>query len=154
MGYGQQLTSVKTILANATSPWSGIQATMDYLASQDKDYYWVGVYLLRGDTLFLGPFHGPATDHTMIPVGRGVCGTAVVEDRNQIVGDVSTVGNYLACNLGTKSEIVVLIRHPDSGAIIGQIDIDGTKLNQFNQDDERYLEQVAKLLAPYALALG
>ena len=73
---------------------------------------WSGIYLLVGDTLVLGPRTAPA-DHSRIAIGDGVCGTAVSEDRNQVVDDVREVENYLACSIHTRSELVVLIR--DSG---------------------------------------
>ena len=80
-----------------------------------------------------------------IPVGRGVCGTAVAEDANQVVTDVRQLDNYLACSVSTRSEIVVLIR--DENEILGQIDIDGHQVGQFDQTDEAMLERVAAILA-------
>ena len=128
-------------------PAERVQATMDFLHDQFPDHYWVGVYLLRGEILELGPYKGPPTDHTRIPVGKGVCGTAVMTQQNQNIADVSQLSNYLACNLNTKSELVVLIKAADTGEILGQIDIDGRKLQQFTLADERLIEQVATMLA-------
>jgi GAF domain-containing protein len=122
---------------------------MEYLKANRPAYHWVGVYRLEGDNLILGPYVGPETDHRVIPVGRGVCGTAVAENRNQIVGDVRALSNYLACNLETRSEIVVLIRDPETTEILGQIDVDGTELNGFDSEDEIFLEEVGVILAPY-----
>jgi L-methionine (R)-S-oxide reductase len=121
---------------------------MDFLHASRRDYHWVGIYKLEGDTLVLGPYNGPHTDHDRIPVGRGVCGTAVQENANQIVGDVRSLTNYLACNLETRSEIVVLIRDPKSQRILGQIDVDGTRVNQFDKAEEAFLTEVASLIAP------
>ncbi len=108
-------------------------------------YNWSGIYRLEGETLVLDEYVGAETDHTHIPVGRGVCGTAVAEDRNQIVEDVTKLDNYLACSLTTKSEIVVLIRRDDQ--VIGQIDIDGHEIDAFDQEDEQFLEKLGDLLA-------
>lgn len=108
-------------------------------------YDWSGVYRLEGDTLVLDAYVGAATDHTSIPVGRGVCGTAVAEDRNQVIEDVRNLDNYLSCSAFTRSEIVVLIR--DENEILGQIDIDGHTVGQFDTSDEAMLERVAKTLA-------
>lgn len=108
-------------------------------------YNWVGIYLLEGDTLVLHNYVGKHTDHTRIPVGRGVCGTAVAERANQIVADVTASDNYLACSLETRSEIVVLIRRGDD--IFGQIDIDSDTVNAFTSEDEALLDRVAALLA-------
>jgi L-methionine (R)-S-oxide reductase len=115
------------------------------LLSSLKNYNWCGVYRLEGDELVLDEFVGAETEHTRIPVGKGVCGTAVADNKNQIVADVSQAGNYLACSTATKSEIVVLIRR--DGEILGQIDIDGHEANAFDETDEALLEQVGRLLA-------
>ncbi|MBC8100969.1 MAG: GAF domain-containing protein, partial [Cytophagales bacterium] len=108
----------------------------------------VGVYLLDGGVLNLGPYVGAATEHTLIPVGRGVCGTAVAEGRNLVVDDVRTLNNYLSCSLDTRSEIVVLIRDPETSQILGQIDADGHAVGAFDESDERLLKQIAARLAP------
>src|SRR5919201_4434864 len=73
-------------------------------------YTSVYMYMLHGDELVLEAYAGRETDHTRIPVGKGVCGTAVATGEDQNVPDVGALDNYLACNLETKSELVVLIR--------------------------------------------
>jgi L-methionine (R)-S-oxide reductase len=108
-------------------------------------YDWSGIYRLEGDELVLDEYVGAPTDHTRIPVGRGVCGTAVAERANQVIPDVLELSNYLACSLQTRSEIVVLIKR--EGEILGQIDIDGHTVDAFDGSDERFLEQVASVLA-------
>ena len=107
-------------------------------------YNWTGIYLLGGNTLVLHNFIGKHTDHTHIPVGTGVCGSAVAEERDINVPDVSALDNYLACSLETRSEIVVLIRNGDS--ILGQIDIDSDLVSAFTVEDERFLRQIADKL--------
>jgi len=113
--------------------------------SQLADYQWSGIYALEGDTLILDAYVGDHTDHTHIPVGRGVCGTAVAENKNQVIADVRDLDNYLACSLKTRSEIVVLIRRGDE--ILGQIDIDGHVVGTFGVKDEAFLEKLAGLRA-------
>ena len=108
-------------------------------------YHWVGIYLLKGNELVLHNYMGKPTEHQRIPVGKGVCGTAVAERANQVVGDVTKLDNYLACSLETKSEIVTLIQ--DDEHIYGQIDIDSDKPKAFSPDDESFLNAVAQLLA-------
>jgi L-methionine (R)-S-oxide reductase len=116
------------------------------ILKQERDYYnWVGIYLLEGDTLVLHNYIGKPTDHTRIPVGQGVCGTAVAQRANQIVGDVTKLDNYLACSLETRAEIVVLIRR--GSEIFGQIDIDSDSENAFTEEDESLLSRVADSLA-------
>lgn len=115
------------------------------ILKQERNHYnWVGIYLLDGDTLVLHNYIGKPTEHTHIPVGTGVCGAAVAQGANQIVGDVTKVDNYLACSLETRAEIVVLIRK--AREIVGQIDIDSDLENAFNYEDEILLNRVADLL--------
>ena len=109
-------------------------------------YNWSGIYRLESDGLHLDEYVGAATDHTLIPVGRGVCGAAVAEDRNQIVQDVRTLDNYLACSTETRSEIVVLIRNQEN-TVLGQIDIDGHQVGAFDKTDEDLLEEIGAILA-------
>ena len=144
-----QLAHIRRLIDESKTAPEKVRAVMDYLRAKRAFYHWVGVYVLRGDTLVLGPYAGPTTDHTRIPVGRGVCGTAVAEGRNQIIDDVRQITNYLACNLETRSEIVVLINDPSDGDIIGQIDVDGSQVAAFGKAEEAFLMQVGALIAPW-----
>ncbi len=143
----QQLAELKSVIEGGKK--NAVRDAMAYLKKHRNDYHWVGIYKLEGDTLVLGPYFGRKTDHDRIPVGRGVCGTAVAEDANQIVADVRELSNYLSCNFDTRSEIVVLIRDAATKKILGQIDVDGTKVNSFGKDEERFLMDVAEMLAPH-----
>lgn len=117
---------------------------MTYL-SDVSGYDWVGFYRLDGDELMLESFVGEPTDHVRIPVGTGVCGSAVSENRNKVIDDVSRETNYLSCSAKTKSEIVVLVRR--EGQIVGQIDADGHTVAAFDGEDEGMLQDVARLMA-------
>ena len=108
-------------------------------------YTSVYAYMLHGDELVLEAHAGRVTDHTRIPVGQGVCGTAVSEKRDQNVPDVAAIGNYLACNLYTKSELVVLIRRGEH--ILGQIDIDSDVVAGFGEREHADVKEVADALA-------
>jgi GAF domain-containing protein len=116
-----------------------------YVAGLSPKFNWVGIYVLKGKVLELGPYLGAATDHTRIPVGRGVCGTAVAENADQNVPDVRALTHYLSCSIETRSELVVLIHEggESSGRILGQIDIDSHTLSAFGPDEERAVKQVA-----------
>jgi L-methionine (R)-S-oxide reductase len=116
-----------------------------HVATLSPHFDWVGIYLLNGKSLELGPYIGAPTDHTKIEVGVGVCGTAVAEGRDQNVPDVRSRENYLACSLETRSELVVLIRDADD-RIVGQIDIDSHTVNAFGPDEERAVKKVAEEL--------
>jgi GAF domain-containing protein len=101
--------------------------------------------MLHGNELVLEAFAGRETEHTRIPVGTGVCGTAVASGQDQNVPDVRAVTNYLACNAWTRSELVVLIRR--GALILGQIDIDSDLPDPFSPDEEASVRQVADALA-------
>jgi GAF domain-containing protein len=103
--------------------------------------------MLHGDELVLEAHAGRDTEHTRIPVGTGVCGTAVATRQDQNVPDVAAVagGSYLACNAFTKSELVVLIRRGDH--ILGQIDIDSDVPAGFGEREQAVVKEVADALA-------
>jgi L-methionine (R)-S-oxide reductase len=103
------------------------------------------------DTLVLGPCTAPV-DHSRIGVGEGVCGTAVSEDRNQVVDDVREVDNYLACSIHTRSELVVLIK--DSDKIVGEFDIDSDTVGAFRRQDEALLEEMGLLISGRVASLA
>jgi L-methionine (R)-S-oxide reductase len=112
---------------------------------------WSGIYLLVGDTLVLGLRTAPV-DHSRIGMGEGVCGTAVSEDRNQVVEDVREVENYLACSIHTRSELVVLIR--DSDKIVGEFDIDSDTVGAFTREDEALLDEMGLLISGRVASLA
>jgi GAF domain-containing protein len=123
------------------------------LLSEEPGYDWVGVYTLHDHELMLDVYVGEATEHARIPLGKGVCGTAVAENRNMVVDDVRDLENYLACSIDTRSEIVVLIRNQD-GKVLGQIDADGHEVGAFGEQDEKALGEIAGFLADRWNELG
>ncbi|HEV8383077.1 MAG TPA: GAF domain-containing protein [Gemmatimonadales bacterium] len=122
-----------------------LQMACERIRAWGPPYTSVYAYMLHGNDLVLEAHAGRDTEHTRIPVGKGVCGTAVAEKRDQNVGDVRAIGNYLACNLFTKSELVVLIRRGDH--ILGQIDIDSDVPNGFGEREHAEVKEVADALA-------
>jgi L-methionine (R)-S-oxide reductase len=122
-----------------------LQIAADKIRAAGPPYTSVYLYMLRGDQLILEAFAGRETDHTRIPVGVGVCGTAVASGQDQNVPDVRAVENYLACNAWTRSELVVLIRR--GATILGQIDIDSDLPDPFTAEEESAVKQVADALA-------
>jgi len=125
---------------------AAILRLVEVLFASHPTWSWVGVYLLVGDKLVLGPFVGPNTEHTEIPVGTGVCGEAVETGRNMVIGNVKQYGNYLACSLTTQSEMVILIK--EDGDIVGEIDIDSDDLDAFGPEDLDALRPLADLAGP------
>lgn len=102
---------------------------------------WAGFYFLQGEELVLGPFQGkPAC--VRIPVGKGVCGTAVAADRTQHVDDVHAFPGHIACDAASRSEVVVPLRD-GAGSIIGVLDIDSPDPGRFDGADVAGLEALA-----------
>ncbi len=122
-----------------------LRLAADHVRAAGPPYTSVYLYMLYGNELVLEAFAGRPTDHTRIPVGRGVCGTAVASGKDQNVGDVRAIQNYIACNLFTRSELVVLIRRGD--LILGQIDVDSDLSDPFDAAEQAEVRKVADALA-------
>ncbi len=116
--------------------------------------HYTGVYLYRLEDgeLVLRGFAGRPSPHTRIPVGTGICGRAVAERRDILVPDVGQGDRYLACNLETRAELVVLVEH--DGRPVGEIDIDSDLLDPFTPQDLARLREAARLLAPHLAHAG
>jgi GAF domain-containing protein len=109
-------------------------------------YDWVGVYLLEGDTLVLGPFRGQNPEgHERIPVGEGVCGTVAETRRTEVVPDVSKRPGHIQCFIGTRSEVVAPILR--DGRVLGVLDIDSDTLDAFGPDEVGTVEEAAAEIA-------
>ena len=123
------------------------EAVVRLLNSAVPTYNWVGIYLVEGDDLVLDAWSGPAaTEHSRIPIGKGVCGFAAKSQRTEIVSDVGKDSRYLECFPSTRAEIVVPILY--DGRLVGEIDVDGDQLDAFSSLDRELLEAVARRLAP------
>lgn len=143
---------VEEVLDLSGSPTEILFQVVNLLHEQLPHWNWVGIYFLAGEHLILGPYAGQPTEHTRIPVGMGVCGTAVKQSRNLIVDDVHQSDNYLACSEETRSEIVVLIEH--QGRVVGQFDVDSDRVSNFTKEDERLLEELAEIVSSYCNVLA
>lgn len=109
-----------------------------------QDINWAGFYQLRGDKLVLGPFQGkPAC--IVIPMGRGVCGTAAAEEKTVRVEDVHTFPGHIACDCASNSEIVIPLYR--NGALWGVLDIDSPRFSRFSPEDQQGLERFAAVLS-------
>jgi GAF domain-containing protein len=145
--HGDALNLVRAAVAEAPGPAAAAQRAVELLHDRFPHYDWVGVYWVEGDDLVLGPWVGPeATEHARIPIGTGICGAAAASGTTEIVPDVSTDPRYLACFASTQSEIVVPIF--DGGEVIGEIDVDASDRDAFDDTDAQFLEEIAALLAP------
>ena len=122
-----------------------LQLVADRMHAAGSPYTSIYLYMLDGDMLELEAFAGRPTEHTRIPVGKGVCGTAVAEDRDQNVPDVRAITNYISCNILTRSELVVLIRR--GPLVLGQIDVDSDALDPFTAAEHAEVKKIADALA-------
>lgn len=140
-------SKVKSLVDNAQNVEQTLLLICELLKSEIHYYDWVGFYFKNGDKkeLKLGPYAGSATDHTIIPFGKGICGQVAVSNKNYVVPDVKAQDNYIACSLTVKSEIVIPLFV--NGENIGQIDIDSNTLNPFTKEDEEFLEFVCAKVA-------
>jgi GAF domain-containing protein len=106
-------------------------------------FFWVGFYLVKGDQLVLGPFKGPIAC-TRINFGKGVCGTAWKEAKTQLVPDVDAFPGHIACSSASKSEIVVPVFRRSEVVMV--LDVDSDRLADFDETDQKYLEQLMGIL--------
>jgi len=143
--YADVLREVESVINAQANAVTAMDAAVQSLKARNVHYTWVGIYLLEGDELVLGPFRGTPSPHTRIPLGRGICGAAATEKATIIVDDVKADPRYLACSIDTKSEIVVPIM--DGERVLGEIDIDGDRIAAFTSDDRELLERVAAIIA-------
>lgn len=106
-------------------------------------YFWVGFYLVEQNELVLGPFQGPIAC-SRITYGRGVCGAAWEQNESLLVPNVDEFPGHIACSSLSKSEVVIPLRKNNS--IIGVLDVDSDKLNDFDEVDVQYLEKLCAWL--------
>jgi len=139
------LQEIDRIIIDATAPQTRLDEIVALLFEQISSYTWVGIYLMDGDHLVLGPFRGKPSPHTRIPLDKGICGAAASQKKTIIVPDVNADPRFLACSLETRSEIVVPIM--DSETCLGEIDIDSDQPDAFDETDRQFLEAVANRLA-------
>ena len=139
------MTAISSAIAAAPNADTAMKQTVALLKDGMRDYTWVGIYLLSGNELVLGPYVGKPSPHTRIPLGRGICGAAATEKATIVVDDVNADPRYLACSIETRSEIVVPIMQ--GANVLGEIDIDSDRPAAFGRPDRELLEPIASLLA-------
>jgi L-methionine (R)-S-oxide reductase len=148
--YRGALEAVDRIVNREAEADDVLRKTVEVLHDRVDHYSWVGIYLVEGDDLVLGPWAGPqATEHVRIPVGQGICGATAASGVTEVVDDVNADDRYLACFPSTRSEIVVPIAY--ESRVVGEIDIDSDVPAAFGDDDRAFLERVALLISPHCL---
>jgi GAF domain-containing protein len=141
--YNEALAQLKLVVdgeSDTVANLSNIMACLKY----GFDFFWVGVYLVKEDQLVLGPFQGPLAC-TRIMKGRGVCGSSWSENKTFLVPNVDEFPGHIACSSASKSEVVVPLRNT-AGEVIGVLDVDSDKLDDFTAEDVKGLEQIGNLI--------
>ena len=131
------LTRDDKLISNLSNLTAAIKDTFNKVS-------WIGFYLFDGKHLYLGPFQGKVAC-TIIDIGKGVCGTSARRKETIIVPDVDKFPGHIACDSGSKSEIVIPIIKNNS--LIGVLDLDSYEYNSFNELDKKYLEEICKFLS-------
>ena len=140
--YRLLLPQVDSLMDAAAGPTANM-ANMSAALKEAFDFHWVGFYLVRGNELVLGPFQGPPAC-TRIQAGKGVCGTAWLKNEVLVVPDVGLFPGHIACSPFSKSEIVLPVRSGSS--VIGVLDIDSDRLDDFSEQDVQGLTSLLNLL--------
>lgn len=141
--YNLVIKQLRALLEDETHPIANLSNASALLNQFLDRINWVGFYLLKGDELVLGPFQGlPAC--VRIPVGKGVCGTAVAKKETIVVPDVHQFPGHITCDPASESEIVIpLIK---DGKVLGVLDIDSPIKSRFDEIDAKKLEEFAAVL--------
>ena len=147
MNFNKLKPKISDLVSNSSSLDKTLKDVCELLKYSVPYYDWVGFYFKNGEKeeLKIGPYAGLATDHTIIPFGKGICGQVAVSSENLVVPDVNAQENYIACSLNVKSEIVIPLFVNNIN--IGQIDIDSNTADPFTREDERFLEFVCESVA-------
>ena len=134
--------------SNLLNPYDNLLSNLSNLTAALKQTFrkisWVGFYLFDGEKLYLGPFQGKVACST-IEIGKGVCGTAAQKMKTVIVADINKFPDHIACDMDSKSEIVVPLVKKDK-SLYGVLDLDSAEYNSFNDTDKKYLEKICKFL--------
>ncbi len=134
--------TVKAAVSSVGSETALLQTAVELIDRFSDGYNWTGFYMMRSDHLEVGPYLGPATEHTRIELNRGICGVAATQKKTVTVDDVRSDSRFLACSVSTRSEIVVPLM--DGDQCLG--DIDSNQAAFFTDQARTMLEAIAKVI--------
>lgn len=140
--YEALLPQIKAVIEDESDLIANM-ANVAAMLHETFGFWWTGFYRVVGEELVLGPFQGPMAC-TRIKKGRGVCGTAWLQEETQVVPDVDKFPGHIACSSLSRSEIVVPVRQGED--IIAVLDIDSAELNTFDHTDRHFLEEIVSML--------
>jgi GAF domain-containing protein len=141
--YQSLIPQIEGLLYGETDLVANLANVAAALKEQFK-WFWVGFYLVKNGELVLGPFQGPVAC-TRIAKGKGVCGAAWEQAKTLVVPDVDAFPGHIACSSLSKSEIVLPLFN--NGEVWAVLDVDSEELDQFDEADAKYLEEIVKLIA-------
>jgi L-methionine (R)-S-oxide reductase len=139
------MKKVNSLIESGKDRNETLKEVVSLLKNNFSHYNWVGIYLMEGEELVLGPYLGKPSPHTRITLDKGICGAAATKKKTIIVPDVTKDSRYLACSPETQSEIVVPIMKDDKP--VGEIDIDSDTKDAFDKQDKAVLERMSSLLS-------
>ena len=137
------ISKIKAII-DKNIPLVSNLANISAILNEMEDINWCGFYLAKDNKLYLGPFQGELAC-TIIPFGKGVCGTAAIEKKTLTVDNVLEFKGHIACSSKSRSEIVTPIIK--DGSVVGVIDIDSPSFSRFKEEDKKDLEKIANEVA-------
>lgn len=140
--YEALIPQIKALVEGETDLVANL-ANISAALKEQFNWFWVGFYLVKEASLVLGPFQGPVAC-TRIQKGRGVCGTSWEKVETLIVPDVEEFPGHIACSSLSKSEIVVPLLQGKN--VVGVLDADSSVLNEFDETDAKYLQEIVQLL--------
>jgi len=143
MDYNELNSQLEALISGCSYLVSNLSNASALLYEKLENINWAGFYLMEDGRLILGPFQGKVAC-IEIPVGKGVCGTAVLEDRTQLVRNVHEFPGHIACDSASNSEIVIPL-HKD-GKVWGVLDIDSPLLSRFDEEDRIGLERFCSIM--------
>lgn len=144
--YKMLVDQIRSLIAGETDQVA-VMSNVAAAIHQEMKFWWTGFYRVVGNELVLGPFQGPvACMH--IPFGRGVCGTAWQREQTIVVPDVEQFPGHIACSSASRSEIVVPVFDKE-GRVTAVLDIDSERLATFDEKDQRYLEEICRMLSGF-----
>ncbi len=141
--YLSLIPQIKALIGNEIDAIANM-ANVTAALKETFGFFWVGFYLVKHEELVLAPFQGPIAC-TRIKKGKGVCGTSWSESRTILVPNVEDFQGHIACSSLSKSEIVIPLMK--NNEVIGVLDVDSDKLNDFDETDEKYLNELCEWLS-------
>ena len=140
----QLIDNVRIAISAKKSEPEVLKTAVEIISDFSDGFSWTGVYMMNNGILEVGPYVGPETPHTKIPLNSGICGAAASQKKSIIVEDVTADPRFLACSPHTKSEIVVPLM--DGDTVLGEIDIDSNQRGFFSSEDKKMFEKIAATL--------